>query len=204
MLTSRQPIWIGWGRELTYLYNDPYKSIIGGKHPWALGQPPREVWREIWHEIGPMADTVMTRRRGHLRRGAAPDHGAQRLPGGDLLHLLLQPGPGRRRAHRGGIICANTDDTRRVIGERQLALLRELAARTADARTWQEACELERSRRSRRTRATCRSPCIYLSSRTTVCAVAAARRHPAAPTRACAALQPGRSPRCCDARAARS
>ena len=28
----------------------------------------------------------------------------------------------------GGIICANTDDTQRVIGERQLALLRELAA----------------------------------------------------------------------------
>ena len=39
MLTSRQPIWIGWGAELIYLYNDPYKSIIGGKHPWALGKP---------------------------------------------------------------------------------------------------------------------------------------------------------------------
>lgn len=39
MLTSQQPIWIGWGRELVYLYNDPYKSIIGKKHPWALGKP---------------------------------------------------------------------------------------------------------------------------------------------------------------------
>ena len=29
----------------------------------------------------------------------------------------------------GGILCANTDDTQRIIGERQLALLRELAAR---------------------------------------------------------------------------
>ena len=33
MLTSRQAMWIGWGPELTYLYNDPYKAIIGGKHP---------------------------------------------------------------------------------------------------------------------------------------------------------------------------
>src|SRR6187551_1453439 len=41
MLTSRQPIWIGWGEELLFLYNDPYKSIIGGRHPWALGQPTR-------------------------------------------------------------------------------------------------------------------------------------------------------------------
>src|SRR6185312_136392 len=41
----------------------------------------------------------------------------------------------------GGIICANTDGTQRVISERQLALLRDLAAGTADARNWQEACE---------------------------------------------------------------
>ena len=59
MLTSRQPMWIGWGRELTYFYNDPYKSIIGGKHPRALGRPTSEVWREIWGEIGPMLDTAM-------------------------------------------------------------------------------------------------------------------------------------------------
>ena len=58
--TSRQPIWIGWGQELTYFYNDPYKSIIGGKHPWALGRPTAEVWHEIWGDIGPMLDTAMS------------------------------------------------------------------------------------------------------------------------------------------------
>ena len=59
MLTSRQPIWIGWGKELIYLYNDPYKSIIGGKHPWALGRPTKEVWREIWPDIEPMLTTAI-------------------------------------------------------------------------------------------------------------------------------------------------
>ena len=39
-------------------------------------------------------------RRGHLRRRAAPDHGAQRLSRRDLLHLLLQPDPRRRRRRR--------------------------------------------------------------------------------------------------------
>src|ERR1700735_5665807 len=48
MLASRQPIWIGWGRDLIKLYNDPYKAIVGGKHPWALGQPASVVWRDIW------------------------------------------------------------------------------------------------------------------------------------------------------------
>jgi hypothetical protein len=49
----------GWGQDLLYLYNDPYKSIIGGKHPCALGRPAREVWREIWPDIGPMLATAM-------------------------------------------------------------------------------------------------------------------------------------------------
>jgi signal transduction histidine kinase len=39
----------------------------------------------------------------------------------------------------GGLFCANTEDTQRILGERQLALLRDLAARTADARTIEEA-----------------------------------------------------------------
>src|SRR5690242_12187431 len=59
MLTSRQPIWVGWGPQLVYLYNDPYKAIIGGKHPWALGQPVSVIWQEIWDEIAPMLSTAM-------------------------------------------------------------------------------------------------------------------------------------------------
>ena len=59
MLTSRQPIWIGWGDELTYLYNDPYRAIIGGKHPEALGKPTAVVWRELMDVIGPMLSIAM-------------------------------------------------------------------------------------------------------------------------------------------------
>ena len=54
----------------------------------------------------------------------------------------------------GGIICANTDDTQRIIGERQLALLRELAARDRATRApSREACALERAARSATNRA---------------------------------------------------
>jgi hypothetical protein len=37
LLTSRQPMFVWWGDELINLYNDAYKSIVGGKHPQALG-----------------------------------------------------------------------------------------------------------------------------------------------------------------------
>jgi len=141
MLTSRQPFWLGWGPELTYLYNDPYKSIIGGRHPHALGKPFREVWPEIWHQIGPMADTVMTRDEGTYVEAQLlimERHGYQEETYYTFSYSPV-PGDDGRTA---GLICANTDDTRRVIGERQLATLSELAARTANARSWQEACTL--------------------------------------------------------------
>jgi PAS domain S-box-containing protein len=142
MLTSRQPIWIGWGEELTYLYNDPYKSIIGGKHPEALGQPVSAVWREIWDEIGPMLSSAMSGDEGTyveeqlliMERNGYPEETYYTFS----YSPIPEDGAGGGRA--GGIICANTDDTRRVLGERQIALLRELATETADARTREEAC----------------------------------------------------------------
>src|SRR5450755_2042606 len=40
-LNSRFPIVVWWGRDLTILYNDPYTSVLGIKHPSALGRPAR-------------------------------------------------------------------------------------------------------------------------------------------------------------------
>ena len=140
MLTSRQPIWIGWGPELTYLYNDPYKSIIGGKHPWALGKPTSTVWREIWSDIGPMLTQAMGGREGTYVEAQLLIMERNGYPEETYYTFSYSPIPADDGTV-GGIFCANTDETQRVIGERQLALLRELAARTADARTWQQACE---------------------------------------------------------------
>jgi PAS domain S-box-containing protein len=139
MLTSRQPIWIGWGQELTYLYNDAYKSIIGRKHPWALGVPTSVVWREIWDDIGPMLAQASRGREGTyveaqlliMERNGYPE---------ETYYTFSYSPIVTDDETVGGIFCANTDDTQRVIGERQLGLLRELAAETAPARTWQDAC----------------------------------------------------------------
>ena len=44
LLTSRFAMWMGWGPDLTFLYNDTYGRVtLGKKHPWALGKPAREV-----------------------------------------------------------------------------------------------------------------------------------------------------------------
>ena len=155
MLTSRQPIWIGWGRELIYLYNDPYKSIIGGKHPWALGKPVSLVWREIWQDIEPMLSQAMGGDEGTYVESQLLIMERNGYPEETYYTFSYSPIPDDDGGV-GGIFCANTDDTQRVIDARQLALLRELAATTTEARTWQQACE--RSARALATiTGTCRS-----------------------------------------------
>src|SRR5689334_21068866 len=53
MLTSRYAMFVWWGEELTNLYNDAYRPMLGAKHPHALGQSAPDVWAEIWEAIGP-------------------------------------------------------------------------------------------------------------------------------------------------------
>jgi PAS domain S-box-containing protein len=140
MLTSRQPIWIGWGDELLYFYNDPYKSIIGGKHPVALGQPTALVWHEIWSEIAPLLETALSGGEGTFVEQMFLIMERNGFPEETYYTFSYSPIP-VEDGSPGGIICANSDDTSRVIGERQLMLLRELATATANARLWRDVCE---------------------------------------------------------------
>lgn len=59
MLGSRQPMFVAWGPELCFLYNDGYQPMLGTKHPHAFGQPIRQVWAEIWPDIAPLIDRAL-------------------------------------------------------------------------------------------------------------------------------------------------
>ena len=55
MLASKFPMFVAWGAELTFLYNDAYVPIFGAKHPDGLARPFQDVWAEIWDDVGPLA-----------------------------------------------------------------------------------------------------------------------------------------------------
>ncbi|WP_254601839.1 response regulator [Cupriavidus taiwanensis] len=139
MLTSRQPIWIGWGEALHFFYNDAYQSIIGGKHPGALGQPTSVVWREIWPEIGPLLATAMTGTEGTFVEQKLLIMERNGYPEETYYTFSYSPVP-NDHGGTGGIICANSDDTERVLAERQLNVLRDVAASASEARAWRDAC----------------------------------------------------------------
>jgi signal transduction histidine kinase/ActR/RegA family two-component response regulator len=58
MLASKQPMFLGWGTERTWIYNDAFIPILGRKHPGALGQPSMQVWSEAREVLEPMFDRV--------------------------------------------------------------------------------------------------------------------------------------------------
>ncbi len=142
MLDSRYAMWLGWGADFTFFYNDAYaRMTLGPKHPWALGRSAREVWSEIWDDIGPRAESVI--RTGQatwdeglllfLERRGSPE---------ETYHTFSYSPVPDDRGGVGGMLCVVTEDTERTIGERRLRALRELAARTsAGAKSAEEACQ---------------------------------------------------------------
>ena len=135
LLTSRYAMWMGWGPELAFFYNDAYGQMsLGAKHPWALGRPSQEVWAEIWPQIGPRLDKV-------LATGEATWDER-------LLLFLERSGYKEETYHTfsyspitdddgviRGNLCVVTEETARVIDERRLALLNELGAELGAAKT---------------------------------------------------------------------
>jgi hypothetical protein len=47
------------GPELGFLYNDSYAEILQAKHPQSLGRRFADIWAEIWHDVGPLADRAL-------------------------------------------------------------------------------------------------------------------------------------------------
>jgi PAS domain S-box-containing protein len=59
VLASGFPMALRWGSDLILVYNDAYASLLGDKHPRALGRPLREVWPEIYDRLGPLNESVL-------------------------------------------------------------------------------------------------------------------------------------------------
>lgn len=138
-LNSRFPIVLWWGPELRLIYNDAWRSILGQiKHPAALGAPGREVWPEIWHIIGPMLQGVLV--TGQATWSDDQHFILDRSGFWEETYFTYSYSPIREESGQvGGVFTAVNETTLRVVGERRLRTLRELAAQAAPAKTREEA-----------------------------------------------------------------
>jgi signal transduction histidine kinase/CheY-like chemotaxis protein len=141
MLASRFPQLLWWGPDYISLYNDAYRSILGSKHPDALGRPFRDVWPEVKKVLMPLIDVpfnggaaswtddilLEVNRHGYLEEShfafdycAVPD---ESVPSGI-----------------GGVLATVQEITTKVVGERRIRALRDLGVHTGQAKSGREAC----------------------------------------------------------------
>ena len=166
LLTSRFSMWMAWGPELTFFCNDAYRrDTLDKKYPWALGRPAREVWAEIWPDIGPRIEGV-------LQTGQATWDQA-------LLLFLERSGFVEETYHTfsysplagddgriEGMLCVVSEDTEQVVSGRQLATLRDLSAAHLGRTRRVRGARGGRPARSTPTAARCRSRSCTSTTRT--------------------------------------
>lgn len=140
LLNSRYAMFVWWGPDLINLYNDPYRAFLGVKHPAALGKSAREVWSEIWEQIGPRTEAVLQRGESTFDEALLLLMARHGYVEETYFTFSYSPMPDDNGAI-GGIFCAVAEETMRVIGERRLRLLGEITGAMVEARTPTDVCE---------------------------------------------------------------
>jgi len=140
-LNSRFPIAIYWGADHLLLYNDAWRPIVGDKHPWALGRPGREVWAEIWDDIGSELADVLATGEGTFHKDDLLSMHRFGYTEECFFEYTFNPIQGQGGVVE-GVFNVVTETTYRVLSERRARLLRQVAAKTGTAKTAEESCAL--------------------------------------------------------------
>lgn len=140
-LNSRFPIAIYWGQDNILLYNDAWRPIVGDKHPWALGRAGREVWSEIWDDIGPELASVLATGEGTFHNDELLSMYRFGYTEECFFEYTFNPIQGEGGSID-GVFNIVTETTYRVLNDRRARLLREVASKTGTAKTAEEACVL--------------------------------------------------------------
>jgi PAS domain S-box-containing protein len=140
MLDSRYAMWMLWGPEFTFFCNDAYLPTVGIKGSWVLGARSDKVWEEIWADIEPRIARVLELGQAtwdealllFLERSGFPE---------ETYHTFSYSPVYNDESRVSGMLCVVTEVTDRVIGERRLRVLRDLAARAVGVESVQTSCE---------------------------------------------------------------
>ena len=140
MLDSRYAMWMLWGPEYTFFCNDAYLPTVGIRRDWVMGARSDKVWSEIWADIGPRIATVLEKGQAtwdeglllYLERSGFPE---------ETYHTFSYSPVYDDENRIAGMLCVVTEITERVLSERGLGVLRDLAARGAGSQLVRQACE---------------------------------------------------------------
>jgi|GEM_PF-745176 len=132
-LNSGFPIAIYWGKDFTLSYNDPWSSIPGDKHPWALGKPGAVVWPEIWAGIEKEFESVLNEGASYRRPDAPLFMHRYGYTEECYFDYTLSPITGKDGLV-GGVFNAVIETSYRVINDRRNQILTSFLQKSNSAR----------------------------------------------------------------------
>jgi hypothetical protein len=107
-------MFVAWGLDLAFLYNDGHAPILGAKHPAAISRP----FQAVWPDVLPLVERAL---------------GGDATWSGDLMLVMERNGYPEdvyftfsyslirdERGGVGGMFCACTETIGRVLAERRL------------------------------------------------------------------------------------
>ncbi len=111
-------MFVAWGPDLGFLYNDPYAEILGAKHPRALGRRFYDISSKIWSDISPLIDAAMA---GHATYHEDLPLLMNRKGYDEQTWFTFSYSPVRDDSGKvAGIFCACFETTQKVLVERAM------------------------------------------------------------------------------------
>jgi PAS domain S-box-containing protein len=140
LLANRFPQLLWWGPQFCSLYNDAYIPILGAKHPWALGLPVSEVWKEIWHVLKPLIETPYYGGQATWMEDIPLEIDRRGFFEETHFTIAYSPVPDETATSGiGGVLATVHEITEKVIGERRVHALRDLGVHSAEPKSAEEA-----------------------------------------------------------------
>jgi len=146
LLQSRFPMFVAWGTDLGFLYNDPYAEILGAKHPRALGRRFYDIWSEIWADISPLIDAAMA---GQATYREDLPLVMNRKGYDEQTWFTFSYSPVRDESGKvAGMFCACTETTQKVLALRGLRDLNETLERRVEEAVAEQMDDQEKLRKA--------------------------------------------------------
>jgi PAS domain S-box-containing protein len=141
LLANRFPLLLWWGPQYIMLYNDPYRPVLGDKHPASVGQPAAECFSDIWNVIGPLIDTPFNGGPATWIEDLELEFYRTTFTEETHFTVAYSPVPDESAPRGiGGVLATVHEISEKVVGERRVKILRDLGTRSVEANTAEGAC----------------------------------------------------------------
>jgi PAS domain S-box-containing protein len=142
LLANRFPLLLWWGPQFIQIYNDPYRPVLGAKHPESgLGRPVSECWSEIWHILRPLIQTPFNGGPATWMEDIQLEINRYGFVEETHFTIAYSPVPDETvPSGIGGVLATVHEISEKVVGERRVRVLRDLGIGSLEAKTAEEAC----------------------------------------------------------------